>query len=183
MAEEREASVQLLKAFAPLDGLKRDNLAALAKKVSVRTMPAGRVLFKEGDTDKRTVWVVSGMVEMQEGSRTVAMIRGGTPDARNPLSAQIPRRLTARTVDEVSYLAIDSELLDVMITWDQTGTYEVTELQSQLEGSGGDDWMTTLLQTKAFHRIPPANIQAIFLRMQRVPYKAGEVVIKQGDEG
>jgi rhodanese-related sulfurtransferase len=43
--------------------------------------------------------------------------------------------------------------------------------------------MTTLLQTKAFHRIPPANIQAIFLRMQRVPYKAGEVVIKQGDEG
>ena len=43
--------------------------------------------------------------------------------------------------------------------------------------------MTTLLQTKAFHRIPPANIQAIFMRMQRVPYRAGEVVIKQGDEG
>ena len=93
MAEEREASVQLLKTFAPLDGLKRDNLAALAKKVSVRTMPAGRVLFKEGDTDKRTVWVVGGMVEMQEGSRTVAMIRGGTPEARNPLAPQIPRKL------------------------------------------------------------------------------------------
>jgi CRP-like cAMP-binding protein len=183
MAEEREASVQLLKTFAPLDGLKRDNVAALAKKVSVRTMPAGRVLFKEGDTDKRTVWIVAGMVEMQESSRTVAMIRGGTPDARNPLSPQIPRRMTARTVDEVSYLAIDSELLDVMITWDQTGTYEVAELQTQLESAGGDDWMTTLLQTKAFHRIPPANIQAIFLRMQRVPYKAGEVAIKQGDEG
>ena len=97
MAEEREASVQLLKTFAPLDGLKRDNLAALAKKVSVRTMPAGRVLFKEGDTDKRTVWVVGGMVEMQEGSRTVAMIRGGTPEARNPLSsADSPPRHRAR---------------------------------------------------------------------------------------
>ena len=83
----------------------------------------------------------------------------------------------------MSYLAIDSDLLDVMITWDQTGTYEVAELQTQLEGAGSDDWMTTLLQTKAFHRIPPANIQAIFMRMQRVPYKAGEVVIKQGDEG
>jgi len=123
------------------------------------------------------------MVELQEGGRTVAMIRGGTPDCRNPLSPQIPRKLTARTVDEVHYLAIDSDLLDVMITWDQTGTYEVAELQTQLEGAGTDDWMTTLLQTKAFHRIPPANIQAIFLRMQRVPYKAGEIVIKQGDEG
>ena len=43
--------------------------------------------------------------------------------------------------------------------------------------------MTALLQTKAFHRIPPANIQAIFMRMQRVDYRAGEVVIKQGDDG
>jgi CRP-like cAMP-binding protein len=183
MTEEREASVQLLKTFAPLDGLKRENLAALAKKVSVRTMPAGRILFKEGDTDKRTIWLVGGMVEIREKDQTVAMVRGGTPDTRSPLYPQIPRRVTARTVDEISYLAIDSELLDVMITWDQTGTYEVSELQTQMEGGGGDDWMTTLLQTKAFHRIPPANIQAIFLRMQRVPFRAGEVIIKQGDEG
>jgi len=183
MHDEREASVQLLKQFAPLDGLKRDNLAALAKKVSVRTMSAGRMLFKEGDTDKRTVWLVGGMVEIREGDRTIAMIRGGTPEARNPLFPKLPRSVSARAVDEISYLSIDSELLDVMITWDQTGTYEVAELQSQLEGSGADDWMTTLLQTKAFHRIPPANIQAIFMRLQRTPYKAGDVVIKQGDEG
>ncbi|TLY80084.1 MAG: cyclic nucleotide-binding domain-containing protein [Gammaproteobacteria bacterium] len=183
MVEEREASVQLLKTFAPLDGLKRENLAALAKKVTVRTMSAGRTLFKEGDTDKRTVWLVAGMIEIREGERTVAMIRGGTPEARSPLYAQLPRRVTARAMDEISYVSIDSELLDVMITWDQTGTYEVAELQAQLEGAGGDDWMTTLLQTKAFHRIPPANIQAIFLRLQRTPFRAGEVVIKQGDEG
>ena len=183
MLEEREASVQLLKTLAPLDGLKRDNLAALAKKVVVRTMPAGRTLFKEGDTDKRTVWLVGGMVELKENERTIAMIRGGTPEARSTLSPQMPRQVTARAVDEVSYLSIDSELLDVVITWDQTGTYEVAELQSQLEGTAGDDWMTTLLSTKAFHRIPPANIQAIFMRLQRVPYRAGDVVIKQGDEG
>ena len=183
MQEEREASVQLLKTFAPLDGLKRDNLAALAKKVSVRTMSAGRLLFKEGDTDKRTIWLVAGMVEIREKDRTIAMIRGGTPEARNPLYPKTPRTATARAVDEISYLSIDSELLDVMITWDQTGTYEVAELQAQLAGAGGDDWMTTLLQTKAFHRIPPANIQAIFLRLQRTPFRAGEVVIKQGDEG
>src|ERR1700728_3454406 len=45
------------------------------------------------------------------------------------------------------------------------------------------DWMTTLLQTKAFHRVPPANIQAIFMRMQRINYRAGDIVIKQGTEG
>jgi CRP-like cAMP-binding protein len=184
MTEEREASVQVLKTCAPLDGLKRENIAALAKKVSIRTMPAGRFLFKEGDTDKRKIWLISGMLELREGEQTVAMIRGGTAEARNPLAPNLPRTVSARAMDEISYLAIDSELLDVMITWDQTGTYEVEELRAQLNGgTNNDDWMTTLLQTRSFHRIPPANIQAIFMRMQRVPYKAGDVVIKQGDEG
>jgi CRP-like cAMP-binding protein len=182
---EEAASVQLLRSFAPLDGMKRENLAALAKKVSVRSLDAGRVLFSQGDTDKRTVWLVSGQVEIDDGERKIGTLRGGTPEARNPLAPQLPRRVTVRAIDDVSYLSIDSDLLDVMITWDQTGTYEVEELQAQLQSAGAasDDWMTTLLQTNAFHRIPPANIQAIFQRLQRTPCKAGEVVIKQGDEG
>jgi len=183
MSEEQAASVKLLQTFAPLDGMKRENLAALAKKVTVRTLSAGRVLFSKGDTDKRTLWLVSGIVEIDDGARKPVVLRGGAPDARNPLDPHAPRRVTVRAVDDISFLSIDSDLLDVMITWDQTGSYEVEELQAQLQSAGSDDWMTTLLQTNAFHRIPPANIQAIFQRLQRTPCKAGEVVIKQGDEG
>ncbi|HXZ59653.1 MAG TPA: cyclic nucleotide-binding domain-containing protein [Steroidobacteraceae bacterium] len=183
MAEERETSVQMLKAFAPLDGLKRENLAALAKKITVRTLNSGRLMFDQGDTDKRTFWLVNGTLEISEGERPVTTLKGGTPEARNPLYPQLPRRVSARARGDVTYLSIDSDLLDVMITWDQTGTYEVGELQTQLQNAGSDDWMTTLLQTKAFHRIPPANIQAIFQRLQRTPVKAGEVIIKQGGEG
>jgi len=183
MAEEQVASVQLLRNFAPLDAMKRENLAALAKKVSVRTLSAGRVLFAQGDTDKRTVWLVSGSVEVNENERNIALLRSGTPEARNPLYPKLPRHVTVRAVEDISFLSIESDLLDVMITWDQTGTYEVEELQAHLRSVGSDDWMTTLLQTNAFHRIPPANIQAIFQRLQRVPCRAGEVVIKQGDEG
>ena len=183
MSEGRPADVALLRKFSPLDGMKNDNLTALARKVAVSELPAGRILFKEGDTAKRTIWLVSGMLELRERDRTVAMIRGGTPESRNPISQSLPRLQTARAVDPIEYLAIDSDLLDMMITWDQTGTYEVAELQAQFGNTGGDDWMTTLLQTKAFHRIPPANIQAIFMRMQRVACRAGEIVIQQGAEG
>ena len=83
---------------------------------------------------------------------------------------------------DLSYIMIDSDLLDVLITWDQTGQYEVAELNGDQAAMTGD-WMTALLQTKAFHRIPPANIQAIFMRMQRINYRARDVVIKQGTEG
>jgi rhodanese-related sulfurtransferase len=120
-----------------------------------------------------------------ENGRTVGLIKGGSAEARSPLAPGQPRKVTARASEEIDYLSIDSELLDVMITWDQTGTYEVGELRSQFGAAGGNDgdWMTTLLQTKAFHRIPPANLQAIFMRMQQVQCRPGEVVIKQGDEG
>src|SRR5579871_3506697 len=183
MAEERETTVQVLKAFAPLDGMKRENLAALAKKITLRTLNSGRLLFDQGDTAKRTFWLVTGTLEIVQGEQQVGTLRGGTPEARNPLYPQLPRPVSVRARGDVTYLSIDSDLLDVMITWDQTGTYEVGELQAQLQSAGSDDWMTTLLQTKAFHRIPPANIQAIFQRLQRVPVKASDVIIKQGGEG
>jgi CRP-like cAMP-binding protein len=183
MSQGRPVDVALLRQFAPLDGLKKENQMALARKVFVREIDAGRLLFKQGDTDKRTIWIVSGTVELREDDRTIGAIKGGTPEARNPISAKLPREFAARAMDPVEYLSIDSELLDVMITWDQTGTYEVSELQTQFQNNEGDDWMTTLLQSRAMQRIPPANIQAIFLRMERMPHRAGDVVIRQGAEG
>jgi CRP-like cAMP-binding protein len=182
MSDEKPVTPELLKSLTPLEGMKKDNLAALARKVVLRTLSPGRLLFKEGERDKRTVWVVSGTVEIREGDKVVGMIRGGSADARNPLCHQQPRHASARALDEIEYLSIDSELLDVMITWDQTGSYEVSDLR-RAEGEPDDDWMTTLLSSSSFQRIPPSNIQAIFMRMQRQAYRAGEVVIKQGDEG
>ena len=183
-----QLDIELLRTFSPLDGLKRDNLAALARKVQIRELSPQQFLFKEGDTEKRTVYVVSGSLELIQDGKVGEIIKGGTDNARNPVAAVIPRRVAARARDRVQYIAIDSDLLDVMLTWDQTGSYEVAEMGDKDEGVGaggdsGDDWMTMLLQTKAFHKIPPANIQAIFMRMQQINYKAGDVVLKQGADG
>ncbi len=177
-----QISATLLKRFSPLNGLKRDNLAALLRKVQLRELSPGQVLFKEGDTEKRTFYIASGILELLDQGKVVDKVEGGTDTARNPVAPVLPRRLSARARDRVQFISIDSDLLDVMLTWDQTGTYEVTDLQGEPDESG-QDWMTMLLQTKAFHKIPPANIQAIFMRMQQINYKSGDVVLKQGSEG
>ena len=181
MADE-QVNTELLRGFSPLDGLKRDNLAALARKVQIREMTPGQLLFKEGDTEKRTLYIVSGILELIDKGKVVGAIQGGTEFARNPVAPVYPRRVTGRARDRVQFISIDSDLLDVMLTWDQTGTYEVSDLQGT-SGQTGEDWMTMLLQTKAFHKIPPANIQAIFMRMQQINYSTGDVVLKQGAEG
>jgi CRP-like cAMP-binding protein len=182
MDEQKPVDLEILRGFSPLDGLKRENLHALARKTRLQELDAGRVLFKEGDSDKRTIYLVSGEVELRVGDRTVSMLRGGTPESRIAIAPGQPRRFTGRALSDITFISIDSDLLDVLLTWDQTGTYEVSEI-SGAATADADDWMTVLLQTKAFHRIPPANLQALFMRMQHVVCKAGEVVIKQGAEG
>jgi CRP-like cAMP-binding protein/rhodanese-related sulfurtransferase len=167
--------------FSPLDGLKQETLEALARSAPVRQYPAGRPLFKQGDAEKCSIYLLAGAVELRDGDQVIARVRAGSDQSRNPLGPALPRRYTAMVVEDAQFISLDSDQLDLMITWDQTGIYEVTELQDH--GSAGDDWMTALLQTKVFHRIPAANIQAVFMRMERINLRSGDVVIKQGDEG
>lgn len=178
---KRPLDRDLFNRLSPLNGLKPENQAEIAKKFGVEEMPAGRFLFKKGDNDKRTVYVVTGEVELRNDDKVVKVIKGGTPEAKHPLAPQTPRFLAARAKTDIEYVAVDSDLLDVMLTWDQTGAFEVSELGE--DESESDDWMTTILQNRAFHQIPPANIQAMFMRMQPVTLKAGESVIKQGEDG
>jgi len=42
--------------------------------------------------------------------KTIAMIQGGTPRQRVRCFPGTPRHVSARAVDEINYLAIDSEL-------------------------------------------------------------------------
>lgn len=173
---------ELIKQFSPLSGLKPENQADLASKSQLQDIEAGRYIFRQGDADKRAVYLVKGEVELRSGDKVVRVVTGGSEEARHPLAPQIPRHLAARAKTNAEYFSVDSDLLDIMLTWDQTGAFEVGELQAQ-EESPTDDWMTTILQTKAFHRIPPANIQAVLMRMENISRKAGDVIIKQGDEG
>jgi CRP-like cAMP-binding protein len=94
--------LSVLRAFSPLDGLKKENLGALARKTAIRELPHGRVLFKEGDTEKRTYYIVSGVVELLAEGRIVGTVRGGTPDARHALAPIIPRNCTARVASLTS---------------------------------------------------------------------------------
>jgi CRP-like cAMP-binding protein len=176
-----ELTIKLLQHFSPMDGLKPQNLDAIVKKTAIQTAGTGAKIFSAGDKDKRTFYLISGSIELQMEAGENQIIKADSPEGRNAISPHLPRLCTARATSPIEFLSLDSDLLDVMLTWDQTGKYEVGEL---LGGNNDeDDWMTTLLQTQAFHRIPPANIQAIFMRMQQMKFKAGEVIIKQGDEG
>ena len=175
----------VLKELIPPASLNAENFQELARKATLEELPAGRVIFKTGDQDGKNIYVLSGEVELLGDSGPEGGVRGGTPEARHPLSNFQPRQVTARTRTAVSLTRIDSDLLDILLTWDQLSGIEVIDITAggRLGEDDAGDWMVRILQSKAFLRIPPANIQNMFMRLQELPVKAGQVVVKQGDQG
>ena len=172
----------LLGNFSPFDSLESAHLDDLVDSIEVLQATEGQVLFEKGDTEKRSIYLLSGTLSLRNDDEVLGTIVGGTDEARNPIAKTLPRQLSAVAVDDVEYFSIDSELVDMTLTLDHTGMYEVGDFGSELNSSEGD-WMSALLRTKTFQLIPPQNIQMIFMRLKRIDYKAGDVVIRQGTKG
>jgi len=178
-----------LKTLVPPQSLNAENFQELARKAVVEELPAGRVVFRKGDVDRKAVYLLSGEVELLGEQGVEAVVRGGSDEAKHPLANQQPRQLTARARTAVEVTRFDSDLLDILLTWDQLSGIEVSDISTSVAATDaegdeeGGDWMTRILQSKAFMRIPPANIQHMFMRLQEVPMKPGQEVIRQGDDG
>lgn len=175
----------VLKALVPPSSLNAENFQELARKAILEEVPSGRVIFKKGDLDRKSVYVLEGQVELVGEAGPESTITGGSPEAKHPIGNNQPRQLMARAKTSAKVTRIDSDLLDILLTWDQLSGIEVSDISVE-EDEGDDDagdWMTRILQSKAFLRIPPANIQTMFMRLQELPVKAGQTIISQGEEG
>ncbi|MEK6805296.1 MAG: cyclic nucleotide-binding domain-containing protein [Pseudomonadota bacterium] len=168
--------------LVPLSSLKRESQADLARKSQILAARPGEYLFKVGDTAKQAIYVLSGDVGLEDSNgKSLGRITGGDAHSLHRLAHQSPRKASAKCLSAVRYLAVDAGLLDVMLTWDQTGTFEVSELSGQEVDSG--DWMGKLLQMRTFQMVPPSNLQSMFMKMQEIRVEPGNIVVKQGDEG
>jgi CRP-like cAMP-binding protein len=168
--------------FVPVNALSPDNLKELSRKARRMSLETGRYLFRDGNLPDARLFLLDGAVELVAEDGATRTVEAGSREAAGSLEAVGRRLRAARARKASTVIAVDRDLLDLMVTWDQTGGYQVEDL-SEGPASSPDDWMTRLLQTECFRRIPPANIQAIFMRMEPVQFNVGDVVIRQGDGG
>lgn len=165
--------------YQPLNTLNPENLKEICDKLVIVEISKGDNIFIQGDTKDEHIYLHDGVVELMENKKVVKTLESGTDDTKTALAHIIPRNFSAVAKTNVVAFMVDSDLLDMMLTWDQTGSFQVEELNTEED----DDWMSRLLSTESFRRIPPTNIQAIFTSLEDVEFKAGDSVIKQGEPG
>ncbi|HZR37036.1 MAG TPA: cyclic nucleotide-binding domain-containing protein [Nevskia sp.] len=168
--------------YIPLNALRPESQQNLARKSTLAEAKGGEYLFRVGDVAEAALFLVAGEVQLEDASgKALAVVRAGEPASFHRLAHQSPRKVSARCLRETRYLAVDASLLDVMLTWDQSGRFEVAELTGASADEG--DWMTKLLQMRVFQMVPPSNLQAMFMRMQEMKVDPGQVVVRQGEPG
>ncbi len=171
---------KVLRDLVPINALSATHIDEISRKAVIEEIRSGSYVFKAGDRDNQTVYLLEGLLEFVDDGRTVVdAVVAGSEQARHPLAHKQPRHLGARAKGKVSVARVDSSLLDVLLTWDESAGYDVVEIDTQ----DGGDWMTRMLQSEAFLRLPPANIHQLLMRLEAVSAAAGDVILRQGDEG
>ena len=174
----------ILKKLVPICELTDENFRQLIQQIQLEVLPAGHTLFKRGDNDKNTYYLINGEITFADGNGAQKKLNHRSTQCRFPLDHHRPRHYTVTADTELRYLKIDNDLLDVLLTWDQNASYVVQELGDDDDGKTDEnDWMTNILQSRIFHNIPAANIQSMFMKIQTLPVSKDESIMEQGQPG
>jgi CRP-like cAMP-binding protein len=174
------ADTELLKALIPITSLRAENFDQLASRTKIEQVPGKTTVFKAGDSDPDTIYLLRGEMTLVPQKGDERTIVGGTPDARYALAQLKPRQFTGVVPKNGSatIARVDGALLDRLLTMDQTGGYEVSEIDAE-----DGEWVFNMMRHPTFEKLPAASMSGLFGRLASMDVKPGQLIIKQGDPG
>lgn len=183
MASASEQFAEAVRDLIPINGLPKQHQDEVLRRGKVVKYRKGRYVFKEGDKDNFTFFVIEGELELISDGQLVKQVNSDTPDARHALAQLQPRQLSARAKTPLQVFKIDRTALDRLLSDDRFDDEGSQVEVMELEEDSASDWMTRMLGSDLFSRLPAANIQSVFTKMESLECQAGEVVVEQGSPG
>ncbi|MGH8119453.1 MAG: cyclic nucleotide-binding domain-containing protein, partial [Gammaproteobacteria bacterium] len=185
--EENAKYSDAIKALVPINELAPQLQGQLISKANILQYRKKEFVFKEGDIDDYAFYLLEGQIDLLSKNSVQSTIVSGTDSARYAMARLQPRQFSARAKTDITILELERITLDRLMVMDQQtksqgepgAEVEVSNIEEEQSG----DWMTRVLQSELFSRLPTANIQKLFALLEAVEYKAGDTVINQGDSG
>ncbi len=167
---------EVLRQFSPVNALEGQLLSQVAEKAQVVVAKKGTLMFKRGKVIAEYVFLIEGEVDLINNEFGAEKVLAGSERARSALNQESPTAVSAIAKSSVRYLKIDMKFLDQSLAEAQT---EVAGPETENEV----DWMTSMLQSPLFYRIPSSQLQELFKAFESVPVEKGERVIREGARG
>jgi rhodanese-related sulfurtransferase len=183
-------SAETLRGFEPIGSLPEARLNELAGLCQLETIGRDSESFLVRNIAGQAVYLLRGELVLTYPDGTSKTLVGGSERSRYPLAHRGEVFTSAKAVTDVELMRIDDDLLDVMATWDQVAAVEGVPKKTAKESSAFANWSmmsgmfsVSSLKYGAFSQLPPAHIDELLGRFERVAFKKGDVVIREGAEG
>jgi len=187
MADIKEEYVETIRQLVPIFSLSPQYQNELIQRAGIIELRKGKYLFKQGDRDEYSFYLLDGELDMESDGQVQSTIRGGSDSARYPLAQLQPRQFSARAKAASRVLQVSRNALDKLLVMEQDSSTQDGGMDVEVSDLGGDgedvDWMTRVLQSELFSRLPTANIHQLFTVLEAVEFAGGDVVITQGEPG
>lgn len=170
----------IIRKLIPLATMPSNQFNALCAKISTEEIH-DNFLFKKGDVATQLIYLLKGQVTLQASGLVVDVISASSESARFALAHQIPRKIDAIANGTVRFLRLNADMVNNIraITEKEDKRYMVIEETED----DPDDWMTALLRSPIFQRLPPANLQKILMSLEVITFKKGATLLEQGGIG
>lgn len=177
-----------LAALAPLATLPPERLAELAEIAFVERAPRGSDPLEGRAQRAQSLFLLQGELLLAFHGGGTQVLVGGTEDARLAVNRSRSRVLRAKAITDVDLLALDDEVLDIISTWDQVASAgrAISPIAHAMHNDArlmGGAFSLANLRAGAFGQLPPAHIDELFRRFERVRVQRGDALIREGDEG
>jgi len=184
-------STETLKKLEPLGALSADSLREISRMCYLEKVSRNLDPFRLRGLEGQSVFLVKGELKLDYPDTSSEIIVGGTEAAVRPLDHRKPAFVGAKAITDIELVRIDEEVLDIMLTWDQLAAPQASgQAKKTTDPMDRTDWRTMSgmfaaenLTQGIFASLPPANIEALFQRFQRIKVERGQVVISENDEG
>jgi len=175
---------ELLARFSPFNTLTFEYLSKVIDKASIKEYTKGTIIFKRGRELKESLYLVSGNVDLIDSQFAITSLASDDESHKVPLNGVSPTTVSAVAKSAVVILAVESDFSDLVLAWSESGNEEEThDDHPEFEAAEEGDWMSSLLQSPFFNKIPPGNIRQLFLRFKSQKVVADEIVVKEGERG
>lgn len=178
-----EQLINYIKTLIPLCDIKKEkNLENLYKNILLGRMSANKTLYHSGENNEFTFYLLLGQLTLVDANDNETILTAEDPRCRFPVGYDQSHKYTVKTNTTINYLKINSQTLDVLLTWDQTTTPLLRKPVKDQTEKNKINWMSKILELELFQRIPPTNIQAMFQRFETIQLEKNDVVIEQDSE-
>ncbi len=127
MSQRKKTNIDIerLRKLEPIAALSEERLQELLPLTDVERIALGGSLFREGDIDNQTIYLLQGDVHLSSSNGRIDRTLSARDEAaRFPLDDSQPRQATAIALSRVEIVRIDNNVLDYMMTWDQLAVSE-----------------------------------------------------------